>query len=362
MVDIHDRGKKPSNLEIIKAQFMYNVHLHGNDDTNDIINEIKERFENIYKSISLIENDINEDDILTYTLRVYFNSLHEGNAVEKINKNLLEKEPIPFIKNFTYELADSFENLKQFFNEDNKANINIHSLITLGNFSIAIPFILKAYKFGLNTTEIGKLCLILESLVLRHRLIGTKANMILRINYIYQEFTAENNTIEGIAGLINDMKKDTSYWWGHWNNNHLEPALQGSVNHSIAKFLLWKYENHLRSKGKSGYQPMRFDEIEKPELEHIAPTTEPKEQQHGYDKYDEEFENEYLNCLGNYLLLSKPHNYSISNNIFVDKIKDYTYLAQQREIQKITENDILWNKEKIKQRKEKIINFILKNF
>ena len=183
-----------------------------------------------------------------------------------------------------------------------------------------------------------------------------------RINDVYQEFTEDSNNIEDITGRIEWMKNETSYWWGHWNNNHLEPALQGSVNHSIAKFLLWKYENYLRSNGKSGYHSMRFDEIDKPELEHIAPTTEPNEQLHGYDKYDEEFKNEYLNCLGNYLLLSKPHNCSISNNIFVDKIKDYTYLTQQREIQKMTENEMLWNKEKIQKRKEKIINFILETF
>lgn len=71
----NNRGKKPSNLEIIKAQFMFNVHLFGGEKKEALIEEIKSRFEKIYKSISSIEYRINEDEVLTYTLHVHFNSL-----------------------------------------------------------------------------------------------------------------------------------------------------------------------------------------------------------------------------------------------------------------------------------------------
>ena len=67
----NNRGKRPTNLEIVKAQFMYNVHLYGSNDKDALIGEIKDRFEGIYKSISSIEYHINEDDVLLYTLRVY---------------------------------------------------------------------------------------------------------------------------------------------------------------------------------------------------------------------------------------------------------------------------------------------------
>ena len=32
----NNRGKHPSNLEIVKAQFMHNVHLYGGNDDSDI--------------------------------------------------------------------------------------------------------------------------------------------------------------------------------------------------------------------------------------------------------------------------------------------------------------------------------------
>lgn len=48
----NNRGKRPSNLEVIKAQFMHHVHLHGNNDKDNLTNTINGRFGKIYKSIS----------------------------------------------------------------------------------------------------------------------------------------------------------------------------------------------------------------------------------------------------------------------------------------------------------------------
>lgn len=357
----NNRGKKPSNLEIIKAQFMFYVHLHGGEDKEELIKEIKTRFENIYKSISSIEYRISEDDVLVYTLRVHFNSLWETNAIEKINKILSEDNAIEFVKSFTYSLKVSFEHLTTFFGKDEKEHINIHSLVSVGGIGIAIPFIIKAYKFGLSKNMISDLCSNLESLVLRNRLIGTRADMTSRLNDIYQKFTSENPDVQPIFDRVSWIKNVSydSWWWSYWNNEELKKATQGAINHSIAKFLLWKYENHLESQGKNGYSLTRFDSIKSPELEHIAPQTENPEA--GYSSYDEEFMNQYINCLGNYLLLSKSHNCSVGNKPFVEKRNSYNHLEQQREIQKMTSENKVWTKELIEKRKEKIVKFIIEN-
>ncbi len=355
----NNRGKKPSNLEIIKAQFMFNVHLYGGEEKESLIDDIKYRFEKIYKSISSIEYNIKEDDVLTYTLRVHFNSLWESNAIEKINKLLSEENSISFIKDFTYSLAISFEHLTTFFGKDERENSEIHSLISLGGIAIAIPFIIKAYKFGLEQKFLSQLCSSLESLVIRHRLIGTRADITSRLNDVYQKFNDENSTIKQIVERIEWIKNvgSDSWWWSYWNNRELERALEGAVNHSTAKFLLWKYENHLESQGKSGYYPTRFDKITKPELEHIAPQTENPET--GYDTYDEEFINQHINCLGNYLLISKSHNCSVGNKPFADKRASYTHLEQQREIQRMTKDNLTWTRDLIQKRKAKIVQFLM---
>lgn len=357
----NNRGKKPSILEIVKAQFMFNVHLYGGEEKESLIKEIKDRFEEIYKSISSIEYRINEDDVLVYTLRVHFISLWETNAIDKINKLLSEENPIPFIKSFTQSLATSFEHLTTFFGADERENLEIHSFVTLGGIGIAMPFIIKAYKFGLPKSDISQLCSNLESMVIRHRLIGTRADITSRLNGVYKEFTTENPSIKPIVDRIEWMKTigSDTWWWAYWNNRELERALQGGVNHSIAKFLLWKYENHLEAQGKRGYSPTRFDKITSPELEHIAPQTENPET--GYDIYDEEFINQHINCLGNYLLLSKSHNCSVGNKPFADKRASYTHLEQQREIQEMTKDNPTWTRDLIQKRKEKIISYLMSN-
>ena len=95
-------------------------------------------------------------------------------------------------------------------------------------------------------------------------------------------------------------------------------------------------------------------------MEHIAPTIEPNKRPHGYDEYDEEFRNQYLDCLGNYLLLSKSHNCAVGNIPFAEKLRTYVHNEQQREIKTLAPDEV-WNKKIIQKRKEKIIDFIMKN-
>jgi Protein of unknown function DUF262/Protein of unknown function (DUF1524) len=357
----NNRGKKPSNLEIVKAKFMYNIHLYAYEDKYILIEEIKNRFEKIYKSISSIEYRINEDDVLLYTLKVHFNSLWEANALDKIDKNLSDEKSINFIKDFTRSLSISFEHLATFFGKDERDNFSIHSLITLGGIAVALPFIIKAYKFGLQSDEIGKLCTSLEHLVLRHRLIGTRADITSRINDVFEGFKQSTKEIQPILDRIELMKiASEPLWWAYWNNDSLRKSLHDEMNHPIAKYLLWKYEIYLEKQGHTGYACTRFDKIEKPELEHIAPTTEPSEISHGYGEYNEEFRNQYLNCLGNYLLLSKSHNCAVGNIPFSKKRKSYTHNKQQREIQKLVPEGGKWSKQIIHDRQERIIDFILK--
>ena len=386
----NDRGREPSNLERIKAQFMYQVHLSAGERKEELINELKKHFENIYQSISAIEPNIDEDKVLLYVGRVHERKslkLKKDDVIARINTKLSQKEPeetIAFIQNFTELLADSFEHLKKFYGEDQRENIAIHSLITLGKISIVMPFIIKAYLFSLRKDEINMLCCEFESILLRQRLIGTRADLAKRLETddegykLFENFTEDNPGISKIIEHIKFMKTmpeedaETS-WYSYWHNSELEKALleknrERVIDSSTAKFVLWKYENYLKDSGQKGYGLMRFDEIKDPHLEHIAPQTENGEPEAGYGEYDENFRHECLNCLGNYLLISKSHNSSIGNKPFAVKLesyKDSNSLAQQREVVDMTQSSARasqnpkWTKKLIQQRNEKIIQFIL---
>lgn len=359
----NNRGKRPTKLEIIKAQFMYEIQISSLNTEIKIAKnkELQERFEHIYKAIATIENHIDEDDVLLYALRVYFNTFDIDVSTDKIEKELKNKENlIEFIMNFTLELEKSFESLKPFFNEKN--NYEIYSFALLGKTKM-LPFAIKAYEFNIPDAEKEKLFKALESIVLRHRIIGTRAHLEDRINDVYKNFTKENLDVEPIIERIKWIEKDVDlWWWQYWSDDKFRESLKGNIEHKIAKHLLWKYENYLlSSKKKKGYKFMMYNQIEKPELEHIAPQTPTNGTPvaTGYCKYDDDFINEYLNCIGNYLLISKSHNSSIGNIPFKEKRDSYNVLEQQREICEMTNDKPIWNKKKIKNRRDKIIKFIV---
>lgn len=362
----NNRGKKPTLLEIIKAELMFAVHIApGEKDVDVIISELKERFEKIYKSITQIEYSIDEDYVLLYTLRVFDNSLWvERDDIIKRIRDKLKDEPIKFSKEFALYLEDSFTHLVSFFTVNNK-NYEIASLIQLGGIGIAIPFIIKAYRFGVDLKDKLRLVAALESILLRQRLIGTRADVRSRIGVAYQEFSENAYSVEPIITAIEKLKRadsNSEWWWAYWNDDALINSIQGGLNHDVGKFLLWKYENYLLSQGKGGYHWLPYSAIDDPELEHIAPQTKNEDVASDYGKYDEVFVEQYLNCLGNYLLISKKHNGSIGNSPFSQKRKSYTYLAQQREVQDMTEGKEKWGKSLIRMRKEKLVNFIMETF
>lgn len=359
----NNRGKRPSNLEIIKAQFLYNIHLYcaSEDEKTELICEVKNRFEHIYKSISKIEGNINEDDVLTYTLRVYFNSLDASNALQKVDEELgMEDSRIDFIRRFTHSLADSFEQMKDFFYNE-RTDIIVHTLRIIGQPAIMFPFVLKAYRSGVSDEDFRMLAKSLTSIFLRHRVIGTRAVLTWRLNDVFKNFADD---VHPVIAHIEWMKTTRNGWWNYWNNEEFRRVLEGNFDrgHGIAKIILWLYENHLIKNGKSGYGLKRYDAVEKSQCEHIAPNTENLNSDSGYCAYDDEFRESYLNCLGNYLLLSGHHNESIGNASFETKRSTYTQLLQQQEIRNMTEHDHLWDKTKIDKRKEYIVDFVLTTF
>ena len=353
----NNRGKKPTNLEIIKAQFMYHIHLYAPvKDKQHILAEITERFEHIYKSIAKIEANIDEDDVLNYTIKVYQNSLEDVSSTAFVNGELEKADDsISFIREFTLQLSSCFTQICRFMDEEKK-NFTYHELLISAYQGIMFPFVVKAMLNGMPQEDMNELAKALEQIFIRHYIIGTRASLVGRLNECFQ--TMENSAMP-VVNHIQGMKT-RSDWYGYWNNDELLRTLNMWMYHDVAKKLLWKYENHLIQSGKAGYKPRRYDDIEQPHLEHIAPQTENTEEDNGYCTYDEEFKNHYLECLGNYLLLSGSHNISLSNGKFQIKRDSYKYLLQQLEVQKMTEQDKLWDKEKIRQRHSKIVDYLMK--
>lgn len=351
----NDRGKHPTDLEIIKSLFMYNVYNCSDNKINDL-NYIKEKFETIYKNISYIEKLVNENDVLRITLKTYYKDLNES-SIDRIKEDIndkVSKEKLDFIKSFTEELENNFQYLKYFL-DDEKNNLYIHSIINLGINIDIYPFIVGIYRFEINEDDKKKLIESLENLLIRIKLIGSRANIISRIKDKYKQFIEEGD-INPIIDRINELKNTTDWRWAYWNNDRLIENIE-YVSHEYAKFILWKYEISLQT----GYEirNLRYDS-KKINLEHIAPKKEPTTKPHGYGKYDNDFKN-LIHSLGNYILLNESHNKSLSNATFPNKYKSYKDgdLRQQLEIIDMTSKNGTWGKKQIRDRNKKIIKFIM---
>ena len=359
----NDRGKPPTELEILKAKFEHIALLFGKEDSGSLVKELESRFRNIYQNIVKIDDVLDEDEVLGYVKRMYFNTLYDVDAKERFEKKLKTKETrslISFVKNFSRALEDSFLYLVNFFD---KRTLETQSLNALGNPPIVFPFILKAYRLGLEK-DLSDLITSFESLIIRHKIIGTRADLRSRLNDVFNSFSQKTGT-RPILDRIDSLKEGKkSWWWNYWSDENFKSALKdGYVPLSVAKYILWKYENHLRE--EKGYKALPL--TSEFEVEHIAPREKPNVPNHGYGRYTESFI-ESIEKIGNLVLISKSHNSSIGNKPLSKKLKTYDYLLQQIEVKKMIDKvkkntgRAIWNRELIEERTKRLKRFILQNF
>lgn len=357
----NNRGKKLTNLDNLKSKLIIRI----SDDTkwpefekDELLKDIIQRFENIYQSLSKFEDYLDEDNVLKYSLNIYLNKLSAN--LDDLYKELEDEDGIETAREFTKALQSCCDILKNFF-EESKTNADLQYVIKLSNEdNVLYSFILKSLISGIafNDEKFLNLLDALESMFVRSRITGTRAYLEPRLSDVFSEF----NPVKAVD-RINWMKKQSG-WYGYWNDDAFFNSVGGYIDRYTSKLLLWKYENYLRELDQnSSYGKLLFDDIKGPQLEHIAPLTKPSElPESGYGEYDEEFKRDYLDSIGNHLLLSGRHNGSIGNRPFDEKRKSYSHLYQQREVQEMTKNGEPWYKKQIDDRKNKIIKFLLDSY
>lgn len=359
----NNRGKHPTNLELIRAEFLHYVFLNAPNDNKKtmLIASIQDSFETIFENIVKIDDKIKEDDILLITQRIFWRSLYETSPLHRVQNELRSKQTkLDFINNFLDTLTNCFNQISYFF-EKEKKDINFHSFYLSGNLSTFFPIVIQALIKNTRPDEFIRLIRELEELSIRHRLVRTRADLAARLNPTFQEFNGPE--VDSFFERIKYMRETEHNWWSHWNSANVKREATKDISPDLAKFLLWKYENHLLNGKPNGYEALRYDDIENPQLEHIAPQTKRSEKHaSGYCHYDEDFLHNYLNTLGNYLLISGRHNKIIGNKPFKEKRASYSFLKQQEEIQEETTSSTVWGKHRIKKRTNKILDFVFKYY
>jgi uncharacterized protein with ParB-like and HNH nuclease domain len=355
----NNRGRDLTNMEKIKSYFMYQMYVYSNEEeTETNIENIANIFKDIYKII----NDINldEDSVLIYHNQAYIKGYPYRKLDEIKDEFKKSNDKINWIKNYMSELLTTFSNIKSF----EKFNSKYSSYIKyLGIPAFIYPFIIKGFKyFGNDKDKLDKLFNILEIVTFRAKLINSRANIQERLNKILLNFDGDVDKLE------EDIKNKLNESW-FWGDDHTDDHLNANLyDNKVLNYLLWRYEDYIQNKG---YNIKNFT-IDNEQIEHISPQNptngEPIET--GYDvdennEYSEEFISDYLNCIGNLMLISGSHNASIGNKPFKDKLQTYKenpLLNQQAEIKDFAiqeNNEDIWKSESIDIRQKKIVDFAI---
>ncbi len=356
----NNRGKDLTNMERLKSYFMYQMYVYSvPTETESNIEEISNIFKLIYGLINDIKT-LNEDSVLIYHCNAFIKG-YPYRSLDDIKEVFFKsKDKVKWILTFIQELHTSFSNIKKL---ELCKDVYLQKLRQLSIPAFVYPFIIKGYKFfGHDDAKISKLFHIMEVLVFRYNLMNSRADIIARLNEILIDFDGD------LYELKSHLKRKLNETW-YWGDDRTYKVLdEWMYENSVLNYLLWSYEASIQKKGYViGVMRLSHEQIE-----HISPRVPPDNVKiaSGYDvnkinEYSEDFIKDYLNCLGNLMLISGSHNASIGNKPFKNKLKSYKenpLLNQQGEIKTFisgTEEKPKWDKKAIDKRHIAIHDFAI---
>ncbi|RYE34469.1 MAG: HNH endonuclease, partial [Sphingobacteriales bacterium] len=270
---------------------------------------------------------------------------------------------VNWINDFIGELHTTFSNMKKM---ESSADQYLQRLRQLKIPVFVYPFFIKGYKFfGDDEAKLSKLFHIMEILVFRFYLMSSRADIIARLNEILIGF---NGNIETLRTALKNKLNETYYWGDYRTKNTLDEWM---YENPVLNYLLWRYEAGIQNKG----YVVGSMKLENEQIEHISPQVPPNGEPiaSGYEvdannQYTDDFKRDYLNSLGNLMLISGSHNASIGNKPFREKLNSYNknpLLNQQGEIKNFasgTPDTPVWDSVAIDKRHETIRDFAVRTW
>lgn len=371
---INDRGKRLTDLEALKSFLMYRISLTSSQPSS-LLSLLKSSFSNIYRTFETIEDELREEQILTYhviAFEKWKNHEHCYNPRElikrKVNAISQKKDKVKvkkYIRTSSTQMMETFTVTQRLvMNSDNISVLD--NLYMTGRMAKFYPILIKAYKLD-NTTNkdrFSRIATLCEIIIFRSAVAKMRADAGDSIFYAFaRDFTGDFDELAvNLTNVISDN------WWrinDRFGENLEHEYFYAYVDRKTILYLLFAYENHLRNKtpkypllDKSVF--LSQDRYTKLSIEHITARKAKNL------RMTVKFEENYLHKLGNLVIDTASSNASKGNKSVKDKIRIYR-LAPLMSHQEIEKEKINWKRRKdveqyIMNRTERLKKFALRTW
>jgi hypothetical protein len=355
----NDRGKDLTTLEKLKAFLMHKLYaVSENDNPESQIRNIETVFSDIYKQSERIT--FNEDQVLGFHNTAFVSGWESPlkNVKDELNKITDNSTKEKWIKDFVNNLKETFFSI-ELIEKQSDQNCSIADVLIL-DAQNSMPLLVKLYHFHKNEP------LIIENLS------KSIERILFKLEYKIADY--RTNSLHSVAkhysGNLTKLQNDLNNYvergfqdWWNFNGNCKNYFNSNWHYHGNIKYVLWKYENQLRQENRTRQlTPLEFkNKFNAKRLEntidHITP------QNPSFTKYTEEFQKKFVNNIGNLVLMVWGDNSEKKNNNPIDKVNLFdSDFYSHKEIRDTLNNRKTWGEQEITERKDKILNFIFKNW
>lgn len=381
----NDRGKRLTNLEAIKSYLMHLVYLHAKNP-DDNLKIIQTEFSKIYRTVEKlgqVGKAPAEDAILSYHCVAYLNW---GGDTWRRPKELIKHtiRDLPTDQNVAQWVLEFSENLRESFRvvqtvlDLRDQYPAFAELVLLDRMASFWPLVVKTYRqdSSPDKKDFQLCCRLMEVYAMRGYGLGN-----LRSDAGLPQCYTRARNFDGVFAGLHNFLHSISYLYDIQNRfkDGLNRAWIYRSNRKDAQYLLWRYENHLRSQTGKAAEHLGWrqylnsrDTKSKLSLEHIAAKENPvSETTVQWDDQDEpaKFREVATHRLGNLVIDSISANSAKGKYDFTDKLihlSKYSTFLSQGELQDYAETgdnaEPLWTLNSVKQRQNNLVTYALKTW
>ena len=360
----NDRGKSLTALEKSKAWLMHQVYRNAEaEEAENFAWTVEKAFSEIYCfTESLLES---EDTVLGWHRQAFLDG-GDGTALDAIKRALAAApDKIGWIVDFAAKLAQTFRFVLELEAVEERRDSLIADICCLDKHS-AMPLLVKLrhHRIIIVSDEGGEALALIESILfkLTFRTADYRTN---NLPQFARTFDGTNYSSFLLPALRNAAVNGFKSYWDFTGS--CRKFFTENRYHYIReiKYVLYKYENHLRDVRKETHLSIdecngifRENKSVENTLDHIAP------QNPDWTDYTDEFRLNYLSNIGNLSLLTWSGNASKSNHDpTLPEVRE-RYNTPQWSQKEIYETLCAghWGEAEIEDRRKRIVDFVIDNW